>query len=76
MLSLLSVIQIITLLVIYTISIVFEDLIANNSYLAGLQIGSLIFYFLEISLNLISIKSEAGKKITIIKEIIAFYVSR
>lgn len=76
LLNLLSVIQIITLLVIYTISIVFEDLITNNASLSTLQMGSLLFYLIEIILNLISIKSEAGKKIVIIKEIISHYFSK
>jgi hypothetical protein len=42
----LSVIQISTLLVVYSISITFEDLIRKSDALSMLQIGSLVFYFL------------------------------
>lgn len=38
--------------------------------------ASLFFYLLEIILNLISIKSESGKQITVIKEIIIYYANR
>lgn len=44
--SLLSVIQILSLLIVYTLSIVFDDLITNYVVLSELQRISLVFYFL------------------------------
>jgi hypothetical protein len=76
LLNLLSVLQIISLLFIYSISITFIDLMNTSTSLSTLQLGSLFFYLLEIVLNLISIKSEAGKKVVIIEEIVRYYVSR
>ena len=75
LLNLLSVLQIISLLFIYSISITFIDLMNTSIILSTLQQGSLFFYLLEIVLNLISIKSEAGKKVVIIEEIVRYYVS-
>ena len=73
-LNLLSVIQIFTLTILYTISIVFEDLFKTQYWCFLLQIGSLCFYFIEIFLNLIAIKNKMGKKIEIIKDIIIEYI--
>lgn len=56
-LNLLSVVQILCLLFIYSVSIAFQDLISENRLLSTLQMGSLLFYLLEIGLNLVSIKS-------------------
>jgi hypothetical protein len=65
-----SVIQIMSMLFIYSISIAFFDLMGENTFLVILQYGSIFFYLLEIVLNLISVKSSAGKKVVIIEEII------
>lgn len=56
-LNVLSVLQIICLLFIYSVSIAFQDLIQDISLLSTLQMSSLLFYLVEIGLNLVSIKS-------------------
>lgn len=74
LLSLFSVIQIILLMVIYSISLTFEDLISSSSTLSILQMGSLLFYFVEIVVNFLTVKFVAGKKITMIREIGLYYI--
>ena len=77
LLNLLSAIQIITLLMVYSISLVFEDLLSGEySLLESLQISSFIFYFLEIILNLVTVKYSSGKRIEVIRDIIEHYRSR
>ena len=75
LMSLLSVLQIILLLVIYTLSIVFSELMSDNEVLSGLQRLSVAFYLLEMALNFVTVKFEAGKKLDIFKEIIEYYIS-
>lgn len=75
-LNVLSVIQIMCLLFIYSVSIAFQDLISENKILSTLQMSSLLFYLVEIALNLVSIKSEAGKRVEIIEDIIHHYLER
>jgi nucleoid DNA-binding protein len=73
-LNLLSVLQIITLLVVYSLSLIFEELRTSNQILNTLQAGSLVFYFLEIVLGLVTVKSAAGKKVELVREIVVFYL--
>lgn len=63
LLNLLSIILIFFLLVVYSISIVFNDLINQSHILARIQIASLFFYLIEITINFTSIKFDAGKRI-------------
>jgi hypothetical protein len=56
-LNVLSVLQILCLLFIYSVSITFQDLMSENSLVSTLQMSSLLFYLIEIGLNLVSIKS-------------------
>jgi hypothetical protein len=77
LINLVSVIQIIGLLVIYSLSFVFEDLLSGEySLIEAIQIGSFLFYFIEILLNLITVKFSAGRRIEIIRDIINHYVSQ
>ena len=62
--NLFSVIQIFTLLVIYSISFVFEDLFSGEyTFIEAMQITSLVFYFIEMVFNFITVKFSAGRKI-------------
>jgi hypothetical protein len=63
LLNLLSVLQIISLLVVYSLSLVYENLLRSSLALSTLQLASLVFYVAEIAVNLVSVKSEAGKKV-------------
>lgn len=57
LLNLLSVLQIITLLVVYSLSLVYENLLRSSVALSTLQLASLVFYVAEIIVNLVSVKS-------------------
>jgi len=70
----LSVLQILTLAVIYSLSLVFNEI--EGSFSSSLQTGSLVFYFVEIVINLTSIKISAGKKIRYLPEIFKCYFRR
>jgi hypothetical protein len=73
--SFLSVLQIITLLVIYSLAIVFTQVTYEYSFISILQTGSLAFYFIEICLNFVTVKFSAGKKLSIFKEILEYYIA-
>ena len=65
--SLLSVLQILLLMVLYTLSIVFENLFITGKISYYLQIMSLCYYFIEIVLNFLTVRRKMGKRIEIIK---------
>lgn len=74
--NLLSVIQIITLLIVYSLSFVFEDLLAGDySIVNALQVGSLLFYFVEIVMNIVTIKFSVGRRIEVLGDIVEFYMT-
>ena len=61
--ALVSIIQISLLLVIYTLTLAFKELV-KTELLNILQTFSLVFYLLEIGYNCITVKTHAGRKIT------------
>lgn len=71
-LGLLSIIQISCLFVMYTLALVFPEL-EHNSFLSFLQIFSIIFYFVEIIYNMLTVRSKAGRKLTTFEEIWSHY---
>lgn len=60
--GLLSIIQIVFLFVMYTLSLVFSDL-ENTKIINILQQVSIFIYFTEIFYNLVTVKSQAGRRL-------------
>ena len=72
--SFIGIIIIILLSVSFTLSLVFKNL-QEDEVIHDFEWFSLIFYLLEIVLNFFLIKEKDGKKISILRDIIAEYLS-
>lgn len=60
--GLLSIVQIVFLFVMYTLSLVFSDL-ESSILISILQQVSIVIYLTEIFYNLMTVKSQAGRRL-------------
>jgi len=73
-LAILSAFQIVVLSIIYTMSMVFDE-VNKDPIVEAFQTFSLVFYLIEIGINFITVKFEEGKRLSTLREIWNFYLN-
>lgn len=72
LIGLLSVLQVVFLVVMYSMALVFDHL-KDVPLVHGVQLFSLGFYLFELSYNCITVKSRGGRRLLHLEEILSHY---